>query len=180
MDDFFGGPASLLGLAWEIYMGGAAILLGNIPAALKKIFPSANITRLGNWNSVDSGCPWSCTYLLDPSDPLFVEIGEAFIRRQVKAYLLNDPTYISVLGASVYKAMSKGDKDAVWLMQGWLFSSDSAYWKPPQMKSPSRCWDESYHVSFVYILQSLGRVEKYQQIKEQQLNACMLKVVTLI
>ncbi|GMY22453.1 alpha-N-acetylglucosaminidase-like isoform X2 [Fagus crenata] len=62
----------------------AAILLGNIPAALKKIFPSANITRLGNWNSVDSGCPWSCTYLLDPSDPLFVEIGEAFIRRQVK------------------------------------------------------------------------------------------------
>ncbi|KAK9981924.1 hypothetical protein SO802_035212 [Lithocarpus litseifolius] len=32
--------------------------------------------------------------------------------------------------------MSKGDKDAVWLMQGWLFSSDSAYWKPPQMKAP--------------------------------------------
>ncbi|KAL0006210.1 hypothetical protein SO802_013771 [Lithocarpus litseifolius] len=46
----------------------------------------------------------------------------------------NDPTYISLLGASVYKAMSKGDKDAVWLMQGWLFSSDSAFWKPPQMK----------------------------------------------
>ncbi|GMY22520.1 alpha-N-acetylglucosaminidase isoform X1, partial [Fagus crenata] len=125
---------------------------GNIPAALKKIFPSANITRLGNWNSVDSGCPWSCTYLLDPSDPLFVEIGEAFIRRQVKEYgdvtdiyncdtfnenspPTNDPTYISLLGASVYKAMSKGDKDAVWLMQGWLFFSDSAYWKPPQMKA---------------------------------------------
>ena len=29
----------------------------------------------------------------------------------------NDPTYISLLGASAYKAMSKGDKDAVWLMQ---------------------------------------------------------------
>ena len=35
-------------------------------------------------NSVDAKCRWSCTYLLDPSDPLFVEIGEAFIRRQVK------------------------------------------------------------------------------------------------
>ncbi|XP_050283732.1 alpha-N-acetylglucosaminidase [Quercus robur] len=125
---------------------------GNIPAALKKISPSANITKLGNWNSVDAKCRWSCTYLLDPSDPLFVEIGEAFIRRQVKEYgdvtdiyncdtfnenspPTNDPTYISLLGASVYKAMSKGDKDAVWLMQGWLFSSDSAYWKPPQMKA---------------------------------------------
>ncbi|KAF3975927.1 hypothetical protein CMV_000839 [Castanea mollissima] len=59
---------------------------GNIPAALKKISPSANITKLGNWNFVDAKCCWSCTYLLDPSDPLFVEIGEAFIRRQVKEY----------------------------------------------------------------------------------------------
>ncbi|KAK9981925.1 hypothetical protein SO802_035213 [Lithocarpus litseifolius] len=45
---------------------------GNIPGALKKISPSANITKLGNWNFVDAKCRWSCTYLLDPSDPLFV------------------------------------------------------------------------------------------------------------
>ncbi|KAG2671677.1 hypothetical protein I3760_13G007600 [Carya illinoinensis] len=125
---------------------------GNIPAALKKIFPSANITKLGNWNSVDADPRWCCTYLLDSSDPLFVEIGEAFIRQQVEEYgdvtdiyscdtfnentpPTNDPTYISLLGASVYKAMSKGDKDAVWLMQGWLFYTDSAFWKPPQMKA---------------------------------------------
>lgn len=31
----------------------------------------------------------------------------------------NDPTYISMLGAAVYRAMSQGDKDAVWLMQVW-------------------------------------------------------------
>ncbi|KAM3733923.1 hypothetical protein ACB098_11G174400 [Castanea mollissima] len=79
---------------------------GNIPAALKKISPSANITKLGNCDTFNENSP--------PT---------------------NDPTYISLLGASVYKAMSKGDKDAVWLMQGWLFSSDSAYWKPPQMKA---------------------------------------------
>ena len=29
----------------------------------------------------------------------------------------DDPTYISTLGSAVYKAMSKADKDAVWLMQ---------------------------------------------------------------
>nr|POF27447.1 alpha-n-acetylglucosaminidase [Quercus suber] len=74
---------------------------GNIPAALKKISPSANITKLGNWNSVDAKCRWSCTYLLDPSDPLFVEIGEAFIRRQVE-----DSSYDALEGQtkSLWKA----------------------------------------------------------------------------
>ncbi|KAL0291434.1 UNVERIFIED_CONTAM: Alpha-N-acetylglucosaminidase [Sesamum calycinum] len=47
----------------------------------------------------------------------------------------SDPTYISSLGSAVYKAMSTVDKDAVWLMQGWLFYSDSVFWKPPQMKA---------------------------------------------
>ncbi|KAG5003393.1 hypothetical protein GLYMA_10G091000v4 [Glycine max] len=125
---------------------------GNVPAALTKIFPSAKITRLGDWNTVDGDPRWCCTYLLDPSDPLFVEIGEAFIRKQIKEYgdvtdiyncdtfnenspPTNDPEYISNLGAAVYKGISKGDKDAVWLMQGWLFYSDSSFWKPPQMKA---------------------------------------------
>ncbi|TYJ22966.1 hypothetical protein E1A91_A08G159700v1 [Gossypium mustelinum] len=59
---------------------------GNVPAALKTIFPTANITRLGDWNTVDSDPRWCCTYLLNPSDPLFVEIGEAFIKMQIKEY----------------------------------------------------------------------------------------------
>ncbi|KAL2330760.1 hypothetical protein Fmac_018341 [Flemingia macrophylla] len=125
---------------------------GNVPAALTKIFPSAKITRLGDWNTVDGDPRWCCTYLLDPSDPLFVEIGEAFIRKQIKEYgdvtdiyncdtfnenspPTNDPEYISTLGTAVYNGISKGDKDAVWLMQGWLFYSDSSFWKPPQMKA---------------------------------------------
>ncbi|XP_010257140.1 PREDICTED: alpha-N-acetylglucosaminidase isoform X2 [Nelumbo nucifera] len=125
---------------------------GNVPAALKKIFPSANISRLGDWNTVNGDPRWCCTFLLDPSDPLFVEIGEAFIRQQVEEYgdvtdiyncdtfnenspPTDDPTYISLLGAAVYKAMAQGDKDAVWLMQGWLFSSESTFWRPPQMRA---------------------------------------------
>ncbi|XVE74203.1 hypothetical protein DITRI_Ditri11bG0179900 [Diplodiscus trichospermus] len=125
---------------------------GNVPAALKTIFPSANISRLGDWNTVDGDPRWCCTYLLNPSDPLFIEIGEAFIKQQIQEYgdvtdiyncdtfnenspPTNDPTYILSLGAAVYKAMSSGDKDAVWLMQGWLFYSDSSFWKPPQMKA---------------------------------------------
>ncbi|MCD7469209.1 hypothetical protein HAX54_008065 [Datura stramonium] len=125
---------------------------GNVPAALKKIFPSANITRLGDWNTVSGDPRWCCTFLLAPSDPLFIEIGEAFIRKQFEEYgdmtdiyncdtfnentpPTDDPTYISSLGSAVYKAMSKANNNAVWLMQGWLFYSDSKYWKPPQMEA---------------------------------------------
>lgn len=35
-------------------------------------------------NTVNGDPRWCCTYLLDPSDPLFVEIGTAFIKRQVE------------------------------------------------------------------------------------------------
>ncbi|MQL72418.1 hypothetical protein Taro_004758 [Colocasia esculenta] len=125
---------------------------GNVPAIFGKIFTSAKLTRLGDWNTVNGDPRWCCTYLLDPSDPLFVQVGEAFIKQQIKEYgditdiyncdtfnenspPTNDPNYISSLGAAVYAAMSSADKNAIWLMQGWLFSSDSAFWKPPQMRA---------------------------------------------
>ncbi|KAL0425652.1 UNVERIFIED_CONTAM: Alpha-N-acetylglucosaminidase, partial [Sesamum radiatum] len=117
---------------------------GNVPAALKAIFPKANISRLGDWNTVDGDPRWCCTYLLDPSDPLFIEIGEAFMKQQIKEYgdvtdiyscdtfnenspPTSDPTYISSLGSAVYKAMSTVDKDAVWLMQFWWSEMEGYY-----------------------------------------------------
>ncbi|KAL6651905.1 hypothetical protein ACP70R_010830 [Stipagrostis hirtigluma subsp. patula] len=124
---------------------------GNIPAALKSKFPSAKVTHLGNWFTVDSNPRWCCTYLLDASDPLFVEIGKLFIEEQIREYgrtshiyncdtfdentpPLSDPNYISSLGAATFRGMQSGDDDAVWLMQGWLFTYDP-FWEPPQMKA---------------------------------------------
>ncbi|KAM6594141.1 hypothetical protein CsatA_001844 [Cannabis sativa] len=124
---------------------------GNVPAALKSRFPSAKITRLGNWFTVKSDPRWCCTYLLDATDPLFVEIGRAFIEQQLEEYgkmghiyncdtfdentpPVDDPEYISSLGAAIFRGMQSGDSNAVWLMQGWLFSYDP-FWRPPQMKA---------------------------------------------
>ncbi|XP_028781748.1 alpha-N-acetylglucosaminidase-like isoform X2 [Neltuma alba] len=124
---------------------------GNVPAALKYRFPSAKITRLGNWFSVKSDPRWCCTYLLDATDPLFIEIGKAFVERQLQVHgttshiyncdtfdentpPVDDPEYISSLGAAIFKGMESGDREAVWLMQGWLFSYDP-FWRPPQMKA---------------------------------------------
>ncbi|XP_060204807.1 alpha-N-acetylglucosaminidase-like [Lycium barbarum] len=124
---------------------------GNVPAALKSVFPSAKINRLGNWFTVNSDPRWCCTYLLDATDPLFVEIGKAFIEQQLKEYgrsshiyncdtfdentpPVDEPDYISSLGATIFEGMRSGDRDAVWLMQGWLFTYDP-FWRPPQMKA---------------------------------------------
>ncbi|XP_004301281.1 PREDICTED: alpha-N-acetylglucosaminidase-like [Fragaria vesca subsp. vesca] len=124
---------------------------GNVPAALKTIYPAAKITQLGNWFSVKSDPRWTCTYLLDATDPLFVEIGKTFIEEQLKEYgrtshiyncdtfdentpPVDDPEYISALGKTIFKGLQSGDKDGVWLMQGWLFSYDP-FWRPAQMKA---------------------------------------------
>ncbi|KAJ4850060.1 hypothetical protein Tsubulata_034420 [Turnera subulata] len=124
---------------------------GNVPAVLRNIFPSAKIQQLGNWFSVKNDYRWCCTYLLDATDPLFVEIGKAFMEQQIREYGItghiyncdtfdentppvDDPEYISSLGAAIYKGMQTGDGDAVWLMQGWLFSYDP-FWRPAQMKA---------------------------------------------
>nr|CAD1823300.1 unnamed protein product [Ananas comosus var. bracteatus] len=131
---------------------------GNVPAVFRKLFSTANITRLGDWNTVDGDPRWCCTYLLGPSDPLFVEVGKAFIKQQIKEYgdvtdiyncdtfnenspPTNDPTYISSLGAAVYEAMSKGNKDAVWLMQNLnneaLVEDSKSYVKANHEKVPT-------------------------------------------
>ncbi|CAL5029630.1 unnamed protein product [Urochloa decumbens] len=124
---------------------------GNIPAALKSKYPTAKVTHLGNWFTVDSNPRWCCTYLLDASDPLFIEIGKLFIEEQIREYgrtshiyncdtfdentpPLSDPNYISSLGAATFRGMQSGDNDAIWLMQGWLFTYDP-FWEPPQMKA---------------------------------------------
>ncbi|KAL3835156.1 hypothetical protein ACJIZ3_009892 [Penstemon smallii] len=124
---------------------------GNVPAALERVYPSAKITRLGNWFTVRSDPRWCCTYLLDATDPLFIEIGRAFIRQQLEEYgrtshiyncdtfdentpPTDDPEYISSLAAAIFRGMESGDDIAVWLMQGWMFTDDP-FWKPPQMKA---------------------------------------------
>ena len=51
---------------------------GFVPAALAAKVPHASISRLPNWGHLpDQYC---CVHLLDPMDPLFAEIGTAFVQ----------------------------------------------------------------------------------------------------
>lgn len=41
--------------------------------------------------------------------------------------------YLAASSAAVYSSMTSADKDAIWLMQGWLFVDDPDFWKPAQV-----------------------------------------------
>eukprot|EP00878_Enallax_costatus_P008649 GHUV01009043.1.p1 GENE.GHUV01009043.1~~GHUV01009043.1.p1 ORF type:complete len:568 (+),score=214.58 GHUV01009043.1:1068-2771(+) len=45
------------------------------------------------------------------------------------------PEYISGVSASVFAGMTAADPNATWIMQAWLFFSDSRFWQPTQIKA---------------------------------------------
>eukprot|EP01046_Picozoa_sp_COSAG06_P026652 COSAG06_NODE_2305_length_7115_cov_29.912628_4_plen_250_part_00 len=123
---------------------------GHVPANFSKHVPTANVSRSPNWanfNNAGITTNFSDVYLVEPTDPLFVEIGSKFIALQSQVYgtdniyqcdtynemtpPTDDPDYLAASSKNVYAAMSKADPDAIWLMQGWLFQS--SWWKEPQI-----------------------------------------------
>nr|AIG55486.1 secreted protein [Thraustotheca clavata] len=121
---------------------------GHIPQEIAKLYPHAKISRSPNWGSFpDDFC---CVYMLDPTDPLYTQIGRAFIEQQKHLYgytsslyqadtynemdpAQSDPAYLALASKAVIDSMTQADPNAVWLMQGWLFLS--GYWTDERMKA---------------------------------------------
>ena len=118
---------------------------GHVPSALPKRYPAAK-TKRTNWKN-----GFGDTWLLDPADPLFAEIGKRFLTAQTKLFGTDhfysadtfneneppsdDSLYLSGLSARVLDGMRQVDTGAVWVMQGWLFYSDRKFWRSPQIKA---------------------------------------------
>ncbi|XP_009894127.1 PREDICTED: bifunctional coenzyme A synthase-like [Charadrius vociferus] len=119
-----------------------------VPAG-NTVFPRVNATRLGGWSHFD--CTYSCTYLLDPEDPMFQVIGTLFLKELIKEFgtdhiysadtfnemtpLSSDPAYLSRVSNAVFRSMTGGDPEALWLMQGWLFQHQPDFWQPAQVRA---------------------------------------------
>lgn len=119
---------------------------GVVPEEMVKLYPSANITQLPSWVGFPEN--YTCNYILSSTDPLFVEIGSAFIKLQqqifgtpaLQTHIYNADTfnenkpasnskeYLSSASAAVYQSIQKADPQGVWLMQGWLFVNDREFW----------------------------------------------------
>jgi alpha-N-acetylglucosaminidase len=118
---------------------------GHVPAAFTKHFPSAKV-KTTNWKN-----GFSDTYILDPADPLFADIGKKFLSTQTRVFGTDhlysadtfneneppsdDPSFLSGLSRRLYEGMQAADTAATWVMQGWLFYSDRKFWKAPQIKA---------------------------------------------
>lgn len=135
-------------LARERALGMTPVLqgfTGHVPAALKAKFPDAKFQQLPSW------CDFSGTIFVDPQEPLFRRIGQAFVEAQTKAFGTDhlyasdtfiemsppskDPEFLAGMARAVYEAMAAGDPKAVWVMQGWLFVNNPNFWQPPQAKA---------------------------------------------
>ncbi|EGD83338.1 lysosomal alpha-N-acetyl glucosaminidase [Salpingoeca rosetta] len=119
---------------------------GHVPTAIKRIFPHANLTQTAGWANFNS--TYSDVSLLQPTDPLFLQLGTKFYKMLIKAFgtdhVFQMDTYnemqpsftnMTLLAESnrvVYQAMANADPEAVYLMQGWLFHE--SYWTPEHVK----------------------------------------------
>jgi hypothetical protein len=62
-----------------VFVACSSIALGHVPAALKTKYPNTNITQLTSWTVGING-----TFFLSAEEPLFAQIGSAFIAKQVQ------------------------------------------------------------------------------------------------
>jgi alpha-N-acetylglucosaminidase len=117
-------------------------------------YPDVDISVSPGWSGFGKQNPETAQYagmrLIEPTDPMFVEIGNKFIALQQETYGTDhfyqcdtynemnprsrEPQYLSDSSSAVYRAMSLADPDAVWLMQGWLFYRSADFWKEPQVR----------------------------------------------
>ncbi|WNH09094.1 alpha-N-acetylglucosaminidase TIM-barrel domain-containing protein [Thalassobellus suaedae] len=101
-----------------------------------------------------SGGGFESTYLLDPKDPLFKEIGIRFIELYTKLYgesnfyladsfnEIEPPVSkehkneeLSDYGKIIYETIDEAAPGATWVMQGWLFGNDKEFWTKEATKS---------------------------------------------
>lgn len=123
----------------------ASFIPKNFAAKLK---PS-DYRRSSGW------CGFDPTFMLDPRNPLFGEIGERFIKEYKKQYgrtaglyladIYNEMTpqvgadtklqELAAIAQAVHRSIKRGDPQGKWVMQGWLFYNERSFWKEPEIEA---------------------------------------------
>ena len=107
--------------------------------------PCTKVTRSPGWCGFTSR--YSEVGLLDPTDPLFVEIGKALVETMQEEWGVDhyyngdtfnemrpsssDPDSIAAWGKKVYDGMAAADPQAVWFVQGWSLGG----WQIPDLQA---------------------------------------------
>lgn len=123
---------------------------GFVPRTIKRLYPDLKLAetlwgeRFKNW-------------MIDPKDPLFFQIGKMFIEEwerefgKGKYYLADSFNEMEIpfppigskerydmlrlYGDRLYQSIHAGNKDAVWVMQGWMFGYARKIWEPRTLEA---------------------------------------------
>ena len=109
---------------------------GVVPRKLMELYPDKNMKCQGEWNGMPG------TVQLDPTEPLFKEVGMLFLKKQKEllgAYgnYAADPfhegkppvegsEYLRRVGNIIHTLFNEFDPDSKWIMQAWSIRKDIA------------------------------------------------------
>ena len=124
---------------------------GFVPDALSYAYPNASITPGGVWlHPVE----YSAVHVLSATDPMFVQIGQAFLSHYATAYTAanyslqgyysadtfnenappsSDPAFLKRYAAATWGGMAAHDPDAIWVLQAWAFGA--GYWTNTKLEA---------------------------------------------
>lgn len=123
---------------------------GFVPMNTTRVLPDAQIVRGSQW----AGFPqqYSNDSFLEPFDDHFAKLQSSFISKQSAAYgnvshiytldqynenspYSGDLDYLRNVTLSTWKSLKQADPDAIWIMQGWLFYAQSAFWTEERIEA---------------------------------------------
>ncbi|MDE2111128.1 MAG: alpha-N-acetylglucosaminidase [Alphaproteobacteria bacterium] len=123
---------------------------GYVPKAFAQKHPEARIHKMAPWGGFHE------TYWLDPLDPLFAPLAKRFLDLYGETYgegthyladsfnemrppiapndgsgkTLGREAQLAAYGRAIYESIRMARPQAVFVMQGWLFSFDPEFWNP--------------------------------------------------
>lgn len=123
---------------------------GFVPRSTSRVLPDANITIGSQWEAFPTN--YTEDSFLNPLDPAFSKIQSSFISKQLAAYgnvthiftldqynennpYSGDLAYLQNVSYGTWQSLKAADPDAVWLMQGWLFFSNEAFWTTDRVEA---------------------------------------------
>jgi alpha-N-acetylglucosaminidase len=142
---------------------------GHVPAALKKLYPHAMMTKVSQWGGFTDE-KYRC-YFLNPMDSLFSVIQKEYLNEQTKLYGTNhiygvdpfnevDPPSwkedsLAMISSHIYQSMKAADKDATWLQMTWVFYYNAKNWTAPRIKAMVRAVPQGRMILLDYFCENV-------------------------
>jgi alpha-N-acetylglucosaminidase len=124
---------------------------GYVPRAITRVLPNATVVTGSQWDQFPT--QYTNDTFLEPSDPNFATIQKSFISKQQAAYGSNvthiytldqynentpfsgDLDYLQNVTRNTWQSLKAADPGAIWMMQGWLFYANSAFWTDARIEA---------------------------------------------